>query len=206
MRQSARAVIGIDEVGRGPIAGPLTVGAFTADPRILRKYFRGVKDSKQLSPAEREAWYTKIVACENTGAVRFSVSFVSVAVLDRIGMSKSLVRAVDASLRKIEADCRRDRVLLDGALRAPSRFIRQSTIIGGDESIPLIALASIVAKVLRDRKMVRLAKSFPLYRFEKHKGYGTREHYRALEKFGLCDLHRRSFLGKFLAQSEKRKV
>ena len=85
-------------------------------------------------------------------------------------------------------------VLLDGGLRAPKRFMYQKTIIRGDEKEYAIALASIMAKVTRDRKMVKLSKKYPLYGFNSHKGYGTKKHYEKIKKCGLCELHRRSFL------------
>lgn len=195
-------LVGIDEVGRGPIAGPVAVGVFVlreSAKRLNLFYKKGetfLRDSKQLSEKQREKWFEIICAERQRGALDFSVSFVSHKMIDKRGLTWALRMATARSLARlgIFSD---SRIFLDGGLQAPAHFKNQKTIIKGDEKIPAIALASIVAKVLRDRLMIRLAKKYPAYGFEKHKGYGTKTHYLAIKKFGLCPIHRRSFLLRF---------
>lgn len=190
-------VIGIDEVGRGPLAGPVTLCACAIPAARLKTFFTGefknIKDSKKLTPAVREFFFEKVKGKSKEGSVLYSVSHVSAPIIDRIGISKAVARALKRCLIKLKlgaADCR---VLLDGSLKAPAIFSNQKTIIRGDATVPIISLASVIAKVTRDRKMTRLAKQFPQYGFEIHKGYGTRLHQKAIKKHGLSSLHRRSF-------------
>ncbi len=193
VRQTPKFVIGIDEVGRGPIAGPVAVCAFLwKDRETLPPY--GIKDSKKLSPQKREEWFRQVQIWKRESRVTYAVSFVSAQTIDRIGITKSITRALVESLRKLEIEPENVEVLLDGGLRAPHNFPLQKTIIRGDEKEPVIALASIVAKVLRDKMMERFAMKYPLYGFEEHKGYGTHTHYRAIKKHGMSPLHRVSFL------------
>ena len=195
-------IVGIDEVGRGPLAGPVAVGVLVL--KESRKRFRPdahrgetfLRDSKQLSAKQREKWFEIIRAERQRGALDFSVSFVSHKLIDKRGLTWALRIATARSLARL-AIPNDSAIFLDGGLRAPKIFKNQRTIIKGDEKIPAIALASIVAKVTRDRLMIRLAKKYPQYGFEKHKGYGTAAHYEALKKHGLCPIHRRSFLLKF---------
>jgi ribonuclease HII len=197
-------IIGIDEAGRGPLAGPIAVGAFSVRSKDILKIFKGVKDSKQLSEKQREEWFRKIKdeinrskANGDIPEVSFAVSFSSAGVIDEKGITHATKTALNRCLKRLE---KKDfaplkcRVLLDGSLYAPSRYMNQKTIIDGDAKEPIIALASICAKVLRDRKMKRLAKKYPKYGFEIHKGYGTKAHYRAIRKHGPSAIHRRSFL------------
>ena len=184
-------LIGIDEVGRGPLAGPVAVGAVLASSRML-KHFRDIKESKQLTPLARVEWVAKMetLECEE---LRFVVSMVSAATIDRIGIVPAIRSALERSLLKLDANAGECRVLLDGGLRAPAHYIDQLTIIRGDAQETVIAMASVVAKVHRDRYMVRLHKKYPLYDFDQHKGYGTRRHVSALKTHGLSDMHRVSF-------------
>lgn len=189
--------IGVDEVGRGPIAGPVTIGAFLVEKnkeKAVLSFFKKVKESKQLSPAQREEWFTKIQEQQVLGNLDFAVSFVSSASIDKLGLSRAIRLSLKRSLYKLGKQPEECEVLLDGLLHAPLEFKHQQTIVGGDESEPLIALASICAKVLRDRRMVRLAKKYPAYDFHIHKGYGTAAHYKKIRQYGMCDIHRRSFL------------
>ncbi len=190
-------LIGIDEVGRGPLAGPLCVGAFLVEQKKLpavHHALHGIRDSKQLSEDERKRWLSKILVLEQGGACRFSTTFIRSGIIDREGMAEALHRAVARVLHKLSVSPERCFVFLDGTLRAPAIFQLQESIIDGDENEPLIATASIIAKVRRDRHMVTLSKRFPEYGFEEHKGYGTRKHYEAIKKYGVCSIHRRSFL------------
>ncbi|HAS85152.1 MAG TPA: ribonuclease HII [Candidatus Yonathbacteria bacterium] len=197
MRSRHKYIIGVDEVGRGPLAGPVAVGVvkFKAESqKVITKWGIGFKDSKKLSANGREAWLVKIDEAMSEGWLEYAVAFVSPSVIDKKGLSYAIRTAMEKALSEIEHDVNKTKVLLDGALHAPSHYPHQETIIKGDEKELSIALASIVAKVARDKKMVALAKKFPEYGFEKHKGYGTRAHYLAIKKNGLTKHHRRSFL------------
>jgi ribonuclease HII len=194
----SKYLIGIDEVGRGPIAGPVAVGAFIFIDKNAAKLFKGVKESKQLSEKQREEWFAIIQKIQKSGQIDFCVTFQSEKVIDSKGLSFAIKKALASSLKtvtnlnNIKSD--RARVLLDGGLKAPVEFSFQETIIKGDEKETVIALASICAKVLRDRRMNKLALKHPQYGFEKHKGYGTRKHYEAIKKHEMLPVHRRSFL------------
>ncbi|MBU6231945.1 ribonuclease HII [Patescibacteria group bacterium] len=191
-----KTLIGIDEVGRGPIAGPVAVGVFVLLDPLAIKLFRGVKDSKQLTEEKREEWFAKILDAQAEGAVDFSVTMKSEAVIDKRGLTYAIKTALNASLKALNvrpADCR---VLLDGGLKAPAEYLDQKTIIRGDEKEKVIALASICAKVTRDRFMRKMAKKYIGYGLETNKGYGTDEHYEAIRTLGLLPIHRRRFLVK----------
>ena len=189
--------VGIDEVGRGPIAGPVAVASFCMlRPSVLQKYIaKGarLRDSKKLSKTAREEWYKQVREWQKAGACDFSVVMISAKEIDKVGIAPAIRSALRRSLQKVSPDTR-TQVLLDGGLRAPEEYRKQKTIIKGDEKEWSIALASIVAKVTRDRYMYRMAKKYPQYGFESHVGYGTKQHYTALSEHGMCDLHRRSFL------------
>ncbi|MBI5126816.1 MAG: ribonuclease HII [Candidatus Taylorbacteria bacterium] len=194
-------LIGIDEVGRGPIAGPVAVGACVLlVPRIALS-FKNFKDSKKLSERQREEWFKRIYDAEKKGLLKTKVTFVSEKIIDSKGLSYAIRSALSTSLTKLKVSPQKSHVLLDGGLKAPAQYLHQTTIIKGDEKELAIALASIVAKVLRDRKMTQLAKKYPGYGFEVHKGYGTKNHYTALRNKGVSVVHRRSFLANFLAQN-----
>ena len=207
-----KILIGIDEAGRGPLAGPVSVGVFAVRSKEALKQFRGVKDSKQLSEKQREGWFAKIksasknvsskrgdVISESIPHVFCAVSFSSAKMIDEKGIVYAIKSAMDRALKKIEkqiqvTDFSLVTVLLDGSLKAPDRYMNQKTIIDGDAKEPIIALASICAKVLRDRKMKRLSIGLPVYGFDIHKGYGTKAHYTAINKHGISSEHRKSFL------------
>ena len=196
-------IIGIDEVGRGPLAGPVTVAAVAAKYPVLsiryQVFFRNIRDSKKLTPKKRDEWFKKLTV---NPRILIAHSSVSHKIIDRIGITKAVSRAVKNCLRILNTKYlildTHHKVLLDGSLHAPAEYKDQQTIIKGDEKIPIISAASIIAKVIRDRKMVRLAKEYPEYAFEIHKGYGTKFHRAAIRKYGICDIHRRSFCAKFL--------
>ena len=201
-----RYVIGIDEAGRGPLAGPVSVAAVAIPLASYKKViirFREAKDSKQLTGTQREVWFKKIKS--SSGDLIYSVSLVGNAFIDRHGITRSIEVAIFRTLRKLKVAPSLSRVLLDGSLKAPKDFWRQRTIIRGDEKIKIISLASIVAKVSRDRHMVKKAKVFDGYGFEIHKGYGTKKHQQALFKKGPSPFHRQSFLKNFRFE-EKQKV
>ena len=192
-----RYLIGIDEAGRGPLAGPVAVGAFAVRSPEALKRFRGVRDSKQHTEKQREAWFAEIKRATKDGHALYAVSYARAETIDRDGLTKAIYAAVNRALKRLESldpACREAEIRLDGLLRASDRYADQRTIVGGDESERVIALASICAKVSRDRRMKRAAKEFPDYSFEVHKGYGTAAHYAAIRKHGLTPIHRRKFL------------
>ena len=201
--------IGIDEVGRGPLAGPVTVAAV-----LLPRSFKfcpshprhKLRDSKRISPLKREQWFSYITEHPR---IRYAVSSVSPALIDRINVAQAANLAATRALMKlVRRDMRpltRSAIFLDGGLFVREKMVtglhylpKPRTIIGGDEKIPAIMFASIVAKVRRDRFMVRLHKTYPRYGFARHKGYGTREHATALLNFGPSPAHRLTFIRKYL--------
>jgi ribonuclease HII len=191
-------IIGIDEVGRGPLAGPVAVGAVVATPSMLRR-FRDIKESKQLSPKAREEWYARIQGYIGDD-LRFAVSFVSATMIDRKGIVWAIRRALATSLKKLDVNPAECRVLLDGGLVAPAEYTAQQTIIRGDASETVIAMASVMAKVQRDRLMVGLHKKLPAYEFSAHKGYGTKKHIHAIRRHGPSREHRLTFLTRIVVE------
>jgi ribonuclease HII len=196
-------IVGIDEAGRGPLAGPVSVGVvgFEEGYDILAA-FPGLNDSKLLSEKKREKLFVILEEEVQKGNVSFVVEFSSAAYIDEKGIVPAVHEALGKGLEKVVQgkELSEVKVFLDGALRAPSDYT-QETIIGGDHIIPAIMLASVAAKVTRDRYMTNiLAKKYPVYNFEKHKGYGTTAHYAALTEHGPCSEHRHSFLKNFLTR------
>lgn len=190
-------VVGIDEAGRGPLAGPVSVAAVAIPEYLYKKTllsFRGVKDSKKLSPEKRAKWL-KHIRRQKEGAILYSVSLVGSTYIDKRGIVQAVFLGMKRTLEKIEeVTPGKARVLLDGSLFAPPQFKNQRTIIRGDEKKKIIALASIVAKEHRDAHMRRQAKKYPEYGFEVHKGYGTKAHLLSIRKHGVSEIHRKSFL------------
>jgi ribonuclease HII len=189
-----RFLLGVDEAGRGPLAGPVSVGVVRVPEGFdVAKEFPGVADSKKLSEKRREAVYGMLEARAARGDVHFTVEFESAATIDQEGIAVAVRRALNRAVVALAPDAALVHIQLDGSLKAPPEY-SQETIVGGDALVPLISLASIAAKVERDRLMCKLAEDFPVYGFEVHKGYGTRAHYDALGEYGLSALHRRSFI------------
>ena len=187
-------MLGVDEAGRGPLAGPVSVGVVMVREGFdVAKEFLGVKDSKKLSEKKREKIFEMLEARVALGDAHFTVEFESAETIDNEGIATAVRRALWRGVNALAPDSALVHILLDGSLKAPPEY-SQETIINGDELVPIISLASIAAKVTRDRLMIKLAKKYPLYSFEKHKGYGTAFHYEMLKKHGLCDIHRRSFI------------
>src|SRR3990167_8083732 len=192
--------IGIDEVGRGALAGPVVVAAVAIPPRFKYriKGLPKLKDSKQLSAFQRELWYQYI--CNTKGVFAHS-SRVYQHQIDEKNISRSANVAASRAAEGVALDVRKKlksfKILLDGGLylgSAMHRDIKASTLIRGDERIVTIKLASIVAKVTRDRYMRKLHRRYPEYGFETHKGYGTKRHFRALKKYGIAEVHRLTYL------------
>lgn len=178
-----KLIAGVDEVGRGPLAGPVMAAAVILDSM---KPILGLADSKLLTAKRREALCTAI----QNSCIAWAVGRAEVAEIDRINILQAgllaMQRAIDALYIKP------NHVQVDGTF-CPKVDYPVEAIIGGDNLIPVISAASIVAKVIRDREMVAYSKIYPQYGFEKHKGYGTKYHLLALKKFGITPIHRRSF-------------
>jgi ribonuclease HII len=174
---------GVDEAGRGPLAGPVIAAAVILD---RRRPIEGLRDSKVLPPERREALAAEI----GERALAWSVGRAEVEEIDALNILRAshlaMQRAVAALARTPEM------ILVDGNL-TPEFGVPAVAVIGGDDRVGAISAASIIAKVFRDREMVALADQFPGYGFEQHKGYATRKHLRALEQLGPTALHRRSF-------------
>ena len=178
-----KKIVGIDEAGRGAIAGPLFVGLVIFP---LGYHHPSIKDSKLLTPEQREKLFEIIVR----EALFWEVASASVEEINNLGIIKALFVAIERGLSKIEAP---DLLLIDGPLTIPQYKGIQKPIIKGDRLSLSIGAASILAKVSRDRYMKELAKSYPEYGFDKHKGYATKEHLLALKKYGPTPHHRITF-------------
>ncbi len=175
-------VAGVDEAGRGPWAGPVVAAAVILDPDRIPL---SIADSKVLLPEEREAIFPRIMAAAHVG--------IGIAGVERIDRDNILNATMWAMAQAVAAlDVKPKLVLIDGN-RAPKLAMEHRTIVKGDGRCLSIAAASIIAKVTRDRLMVDLGRQFPMYGFERHKGYGTPEHQDALRRHGVTDHHRSSF-------------
>ncbi len=200
-KETTKYIIGIDEVGRGPIAGPVAVAAFKlliANHKSLIEKWKEqtntpLRDSKKLSKKQREIWFNFLKKQKEEGNCDYSVSFVSPENIDKFGIAKCIQKALNESLEKITMQGS-FQIFLDGGLHAPSEYINQETIIKGDELYPVISMASIVAKVSRDKIMTNYIKDYPEYGFENHSGYGTKAHYEAIKKYGQTKIHRKTFI------------
>ncbi|MBI3588969.1 MAG: ribonuclease HII [Candidatus Liptonbacteria bacterium] len=192
-------IIGIDEVGRGSLAGPVVVTAviIPKKTRIMNYELGIMKDSKKLSPLQREKWFKFF---QNHSQIKYALAKVHPRRIEKINISRAAnlaaLRAYTRLISNLDLRSSNISAFLDGGLylgngknRLPAK-----TVIRGDQKISAIKIASIIAKVSRDRLMTRLAKKYPAYSFEIHKGYGTRAHYAALKKFGPSEIHRSTFL------------
>lgn len=176
---------GVDEAGRGPLAGPVVAAAV-----ILPKEceINGLNDSKKLSHQKREILYHQIKAV----AVSIGVGIIEPDEIDRINILRAALLAMEIAVKKLNP--KPDFLLIDGNIRT-SLLIPQQAVIGGDSTCNSIAAASIIAKVMRDLIMDNYHSIHPEYNFKKHKGYPTKEHFEALRKFGPCPIHRKTFKG-----------
>lgn len=176
-------VAGVDEVGRGCLAGPVFAGAVILNPDFP---FEGLKDSKKLTPRQRELWANKI----QSHAIAWALGSASLEEIDRINILQATLLAMERAVKALPI--KPHHILVDGN-RLPAWDYSSEAIIRGDEKIPAISAASILAKVSRDAYMREMEQIYPGYGFEKHVGYGTLQHLKALQEKGPCALHRRSF-------------
>lgn len=184
---SEELICGIDEAGRGPLAGPVVVGAC-----IMPKdsYIEGVNDSKKLSERKRELLYEKITK----EAISYSVGIIDEKTIDEINILQATKLAAVYAITRLEV---KPELILVDALKDLDTSIKVNSIIKGDSTSYSIACSSIIAKVTRDRMICELDKKYPEYGFAKHKGYGTKAHIEAIKKFGPCEIHRRTFIKNF---------
>lgn len=191
-------------MGRGPLAGPVTVCAVLCSAAFYKKLekYEDLTDSKKLSEKNREHWYAMAQLLRDEGLISYSVVSIPAKQIDTKGIAIAIQKALDGALAEVvcSSDPREYKVLLDGGLRAPVHYVNQETIIKGDQKEKLISLASIIAKVTRDRYMVNIAKKYPMYGFDIHKGYGTKMHREQIKKYGLSEIHRKKFCTKVLAK------
>lgn len=191
-------VVGVDEAGRGPLAGPVAVGVIAVSEGYnILEHFLGLNDSKKLSEKKREILFKTLQEQIKEGNVRAVVCLSSAHMIDDKGIAFAVRHALDRGVRKLLPNPEEGKVWLDGSLKAPAEYA-QETVIGGDGLIPAIMLASIAAKVTRDQLMLKTEGKHPLYGFASHKGYGTKTHIEAIRKYGPCEEHRRSFLKNIL--------
>ena len=182
-------ICGVDEAGRGPLAGPVCAAAviLPIDTKI-----EGLDDSKKLSEKKREILFDII----KEKAVAYGIAFADVAEIEELNILGATYLAMCRAVEKLEKSA--DYVLIDGNRFPPDLSIQGECVVKGDSKSMSIAAASILAKVTRDRLMLEYAKKYPCYQFEKHKGYGTKVHVEALKKYGISEIHRPSFLKKLL--------
>ena len=184
MRQLGyQSIAGIDEAGRGPLAGPVVAAAIILPPDYLNK---DIRDSKKLSVSRREKLFDRI----NADAVSVGIGVVEHFVIDEINILKAALLAMEKAVTNLAVPA--DYLLIDGR-DTINLSIPQQAIIKGDSRSISVASASIIAKVTRDRIMDEYHRLYPEYNFQKHKGYGTSEHREAIKKHGRCDIHRKSF-------------
>lgn len=183
-KQGIKVIAGVDEAGRGPLAGPVVAAAV-----ILPEGFtiRGIDDSKKLTEHKREELYEKIIKNIDHG-----LGIINERVIDKKNILQATFLAMNKAVQKLKKTPQH--ILFDGNRYNHSMKIPQTLLIEGDALSRSIATASILAKVTRDRIMYKYHKKFPQYGFNRHKGYGTKEHIKAIKKYGPCILHRKSFL------------
>lgn len=186
-RKFGYPLAGVDEAGRGPLAGPVVAAAVILPEKFSPRIFPGLNDSKKLSPARRLQLYYEIMRV----AAAVSWASVSSKVIDRINILKATLLAMRKAVWRLKI--RPEFVLVDGNKIIPELGIRQYALVSADRKVAAVVCAGIVAKVIRDEIMKKYHQIFPQYDFLKHKGYGTRKHYQMIERYGLSPIHRRSF-------------
>lgn len=205
-------IVGIDEVGRGALAGPVTVAVVAATPYARKKLLKNEKklplrDSKKLSQTQRNEWYRKVVLAtrQKNSGIAYAVASMPAPLIDKINVTQAANRAATKAFQRLVkrrgASIKKSHIFLDGGLHLSKSAVDHlvfpllcTTVVHGDQKIQEIMLASIVAKVTRDRFMSRLSSITKQYSFSRHKGYGTRKHLRAILRYGPTTLHRKTFI------------
>lgn len=191
-------VIAIDEVGMGSLAGPVVVCAVVVDARNLKKLskIKNVRDSKTMSPKQRETCASDLIKA----GIEYKISYCYPNMIDKINVYQASRHAMRRAVNKVQSEnlkikngIVKFKILVDGNKEIPKLKVSQRAIVKGDSRVFSIACASILAKVYRDKMMRNYAKRYPNYRFDLHKGYGTKLHQAMLAQFGPCEIHRKSF-------------
>ena len=185
--ENINLICGVDEAGRGPLAGPVCVAAVIFSPDTV---IEGINDSKKLTEKKREVLFDEI----KEKALTYSICMVDEKTIDEINILNATMKGMKEAVDNLSI--KPDLTLVDGN-KIPDGMKNAKFVISGDAKQACIAAASILAKVTRDRYIVEMAEKYPQYAFEKHKGYGTKLHYEMLEKYGPCEIHRKTFLKKF---------
>ena len=193
--KGVKSIAGIDEAGRGPLAGPVVVACVVMPQDSM---IEGVNDSKKVSEKKREKLYEQIIE----ESIAYGVGIISQEEIDRINILNATKEGLTMAIKEMENDLKEKQrgfekpeiILVDALTKIDTDGISYRSIIKGDAKSYSIAAASIIAKVTRDRIMRQWAEVYPMYGFEKHKGYGTAAHISAIKEYGLCPLHRRSFV------------
>lgn len=185
--QGISLICGVDEAGRGPLAGPVCAAAVILPPNLL---IPGLNDSKKLTDKKRRELFPLI----KEQAIAFGIAFADHTEIDTVNILQATYLAMERAIQQLRV--KPEYALIDGN-RAKDFGLPVKTVVHGDSLSASIAAASILAKVTRDDYMEQIAKEYPNYKFEVHKGYGTKAHYEALDNFGPCAIHRMSFLKKY---------
>jgi len=198
MKVSEEYIVGVDEAGRGPLAGPLVFGVSCIPKKTSTRIFKHLKkeglfDSKQVKEKDREKIYEILKQLKKSGEINWTSTFISADIISTKGLSFAIQLAISKSLKKLSTTNNESKIILemDGSLRIPeANWKKASVIIKGDTIKPSIMIASIIAKVERDRYMKKIASKYSHYQFEIHKGYGTLKHRETIRKHGLSKEHR----------------
>ena len=193
VRSESGVVCGIDEAGRGPLAGDVFAAAVVFDEGVV---IDGINDSKKLTEKKREALFDEIIS----KARAYCIASASVEEIERLNILQADFLAMQRAYNGL--GLKAGLVLVDGN-QLPDLDAQTRYVIKGDAKSASIAAASIIAKVSRDRYMKQMAEKYPQYGFEKHKGYGTKAHYAAVDEYGLCEIHRKSFFKKYFEKREQ---
>ena len=188
----AGLICGVDEAGRGPLAGPVYAAAVILPPN---PEIPGLNDSKKLTEKKREALFP--IICET--AIAYSIASASEEEIDRFNILQATFLAMRRAVEGLNVSP--DLILIDGNQTPPGLVVPSQTVVKGDALSASIAAASVLAKVSRDRYLLQLDEQYPQYGFKQHKGYGTKAHYEALSQYGVSPVHRRSFLKSFFAKN-----
>ena len=188
-KEHVKYICGIDEAGRGPLAGPVVVASVIMKPD---SFIEGVNDSKKVSEKKREKLYEQIIE----EAVSYSVGIIDQNEIDEINILNATKKGLTESIKSLKV--KPERIIVDALDKIDTCGIPYMPIVKGDAKCYSIAAASIIAKVTRDRIMRQWDEVYPMYGFARHKGYGTSAHIAAIKEYGLCPLHRRSFTKNFI--------
>jgi ribonuclease HII len=187
-KQGYRFVVGLDEVGRGPLAGPVVACAVCIKSKADPNGFKKIRDSKKLNAAQREKWYAILTKSPD---IKWGIGIVSPKIIDKKNIFQATKLAMRLALKNLKVSP--NFLLLDGNFLLDGFLVSQKAVPKGDTKIVSCAAASVIAKVTRDRMMVRYHEQYPKYGFNEHKGYGCKKHFQALQKYGPTPIHRKSF-------------